>query len=356
MYISIMKAAVIKEHGSFDKIIFEDRPLPIIQSTEEHSYVVKVKACGLNHLDTWVRRGVPGHRFPLPLVPGSDVTGVIESVNPCKNLTTAPKFEVGDKVIVNPQVFCGKCAACIKGEDHLCVKWGLMGETTDGGCQEYTGALEKSVFLLPASLSFEQGACIPINFVTAWEMLVNKAKIQKGETILIHAAGSGVSVACIQIAKLFGLQILVTSTSAEKLERAKALGAHRFINTSKSNFVEDVKLLTSKAGVDVVVDHVIGASFNDSVRSLKKGGRLVSCGATAGSEIKLDWKMIFFKNIALLGSTYGPVKVFEEVLSRFAKKELNPVIDSRYILSDLPLAHEALETRKAFGKIVVKFD
>lgn len=348
-----MQAAVIHEHGSYDKIKIEDIPTPTLKQEAEPQYLIAVKACGLNHLDIWVRRGVPGHRFPLPMVPGSDITGVIaQSID---GTGARAKFKEGDSVIVNPALFCGTCTYCQRGDDHLCNKWGLLGETISGGCQEYIILPEKMLWSLPGTVSFEQGACIPINYVTAWEMLMTKAKIQKGESILIHSAGSGVSVACIQIAKLMGLQIIVTSTSEQKLQRSRSLGASRFIDTSKSDFVEDVKNLTGKAGVDVVVDHVGAPTIMNSIRCLKKGGRLVSCGATAGAKVEIDWKHVFFKNIALLGSTYGSRRSFQEVLDRFAHKELQPVIDTRISLKDLSVAHEAIETRKVFGKIVVKF-
>ncbi|MEW6057904.1 MAG: zinc-binding dehydrogenase [Bdellovibrionota bacterium] len=340
-----MRAAVIKQHGTPESIIFEDRPIPAPAETQ---YLVKVRACGLNHLDAWVRRGVPGHKFPLPLVPGSDITGVVE-----KTGLAAKKFKAGDKVIINPGLSCGHCVHCFSGADQLCAQWGLLGETTDGGCREYIAVEERQVHALPPQISFEQGACIPIAYVTAWQMLVGKARVWPGESILVHAAGSGVSVACIQIARLFGMQIFVTSTSEEKLQRAKLLGAHKFINTSKDSFRELVKNHTAKQGVDVVVDHIGEPTFADSIRCLKRGGRLVSCGATAGAELKIDWKHVFFKNISLLGSTYGSRGDFCEVLKHFEQGKLGAVLDSTLKLEELPKAHQALEARRVFGKIVV---
>lgn len=342
-----MRAALIKQHGSPDSIAFEERPIPV---AGENECLIRIKACGLNHLDTWVRRGVAGHVFPLPMVPGSDIAGVVEKVG-----LGSKKFKPGDRVIVNPGISCGHCPECHGGRDHLCAKWGLLGETADGGCQEYLSVPERQIHLLPSQISFEQAACIPITYVTAWQMLVGKARVKPGETILIHAAGSGVSVACIQIARLHGMQIFVTSSSEEKLQRAKLLGAHRFINTSKDSFREAVRNLTSKQGVDVVVDHVGEPTFMESIRCLKRGGRLVSCGATAGSELKVDWKHVFFKNISLLGSTYGPRGDFWEVLRHFESGKLTAVFDSKIKLEELPKAHAALENRKVFGKIVVLF-
>lgn len=342
-----MRAAVIKQHGPPESIVFEDRPVPVPRETQ---YLVRVKACGLNHLDTWVRRGVPGHTFPLPLVPGSDITGVIEKAG-----SAAKVFKPGDRVIINPGVSCGHCAQCHSGQDHLCPKWGLLGETTDGGCQEYIAVEERQVHLLPQQLSFEQGACVPINFITAWQMLVGKAQIKPGESILIHGAGSGVSVACIMIAKLHNMQIFVTSNSEEKLAKARTIGGQRFINTSKEHFRDAIKNLTAKQGVDVVVDHVGEATMMDSIRCLKRGGRLVSCGATTGADIKIDWKHIFFKNIALLGSTYGPRGDFWDVMKAFEANKLAVVLDSVVKIDELPRAHAAIEARKVFGKIVTVF-
>ncbi|MGE4232570.1 MAG: zinc-binding dehydrogenase [Bacteriovoracia bacterium] len=346
-----MRAAVIEQHSSIEDkkgIVFHEKEMP--KATANQS-VIKVKAIGLNHLDTWVRRGVPGHKFPLPIIPGSDVTGIVESAS---DELQKRGITNGARVIVNPSVFCGTCSFCTSGRDHLCQKWGLIGETTDGACQEYILAYDNQVYELPAKLSFEQGACIPINYVTAWQMLIGKAAIKKGETILILAAGSGVSVACIQIAKLMGLQIFVTSTSEEKLIRAKNLGAHRFILSTKEKIREAVRNLTSKQGVDVVVDHIAGENLMESIKCLKKGGRLVSCGATAGGDVHIDWKTIFFKNIALLGSTYGPSSDFIEVLNRFDKGELVPLIDSVFSFDEIQKAHEWLMNRKSFGKVVLK--
>ncbi|MBI3555527.1 MAG: zinc-binding dehydrogenase [Deltaproteobacteria bacterium] len=339
-----MRAAVIKQHGPPESISFEDRPVP---APEAMQVLVKIKACGLNHLDLWVRRGVPGHKFPLPLVPGSDITGIVDKAG-----VGVSRFKTGDRVIIDPALSCGYCASCQAGRNHLCARWGLLGETDDGGCQEYLAVHERQVSILPSQLTFEQGACIPINFVTAWQMLVGKAGIRPGETILIHGAGSGVSVACIQIAKMHGLQIFVTSSSEEKLQRTRLIGGHRFLNTSKESFREAVRNLTGKQGVDVVVDHVGEPTFMDSIRALKKGGRLVSCGATAGSELKIDWKHVFFKNLALLGSTYGTRGDFCEVLRHFESGKLTAVLDSTVKLADLARAHAALEERAVFGKTV----
>ena len=339
-----MRAAVIKQHGPPESISFEDRPVP---SPDVMQVVVKVKACGVNHLDIWVRRGVPGHKFPLPLVPGSDITGVVDKVG-----AGITRFKSGDRVIVDPSLSCGYCSYCQSGRSQLCGDWGLLGETADGGCQEYLAVHERQVHILPKQLTFEQGACIPINFVTAWQMLVGKARIQPGETILIHGAGSGVSVACIQIAKMHGLQVFITSSSEEKLQRARLIGGHRFINTSKESCREAIRNLTAKQGVDVVVDHVGEATIMDSIRCLKRGGRLVSCGATTGSELKIDWKHVFFKNLALLGSTYGSRGDFIEVLRHFDSGKLTAVMDSTVKLADLARAHAAIEERKVFGKIV----
>lgn len=342
-----MKSAVIQAHGTSDTIILDDRPFP---KCKEDQVLIQIKACGLNHLDLWVRKGVRGHVFPLPLVPGSDIAGVVSQVG-----ENVKNFKAGDRIVVDPGVACGVCEFCKLGEENLCNSWGLLGESADGGCQEYLAVDQKQVHLLSNKISFEQAACMPVAYVTAWQMLVEKAKIKNGETILIHAAGSGVSVACIQIAKLFNCQIFVTSTSEEKLQRAKALGAHRFINIQKNKFRESVRLLSSKRGVDIVVDHVGQPTIAESIKCLRKGGRLVSCGATAGSEVTLDWKIIFFKNIQLLGSTYGTRKDFATVLKLFEEGKLSAQVNKTFKLEELSLAHQLLEDQKIFGKIVILF-
>lgn len=342
-----MKAALIEKHGDPHTIQIIEREAPTIKPDQ---CLIRIKACGLNHLDTWVRRGVEGHRFPLPIVPGSDITGVVE-----KKGDFVRHVQVGSRVIVNPGLFCGHCFPCVSGQDHLCETWGLLGETKDGGCQEYIAIHGHQLHSLPQSISFEQGACIPITFVTAWQMLVEKGGIQPGQSILIHGAGSGVSIACIQIAKLYGLQIYVTSNSEDKLHRAKNAGAHRLINTSKEAFRDGIRNLTQKKGVDFVVDHVGSATMMESIKCLKKGGKLLSCGATTGAQIQIDWKYIFFKNLTLIGSTYGNQKDFLSVLRHFESHKLNALIDSTYPLEQIALAHERIEQRKVFGKLVIVF-
>ncbi len=343
-----MKAAVIRNHGGTEVLQFEERTIPHPKPTQ---VLIQIKACGLNHLDVWVRKGVQGHKFPLPIVPGSDIAGTVSAVG-----SKVQNVKTGDRVIVDPGVTCGgKCEFCKRGEENLCTEWGLLGESCDGGCQEYIAVESRQVHKLSDKITFEQAACIPIAYVTAWHMLVEKAKLKAGQTILIHAAGSGVSVACIQIAKKIGAQVIVTSTSDEKLQRAKALKADRFINISKDSFREQIKLLTSKRGVDVVIDHVGEPTLIDSIRSLRRGGRLVSCGATAGSNINIDWKIIFFKNLELLGSTYGTVQNFNDVMKAFNELRLHPLIDSTFPFHELSEAHKKLENRNAFGKVIVTF-
>jgi NADPH:quinone reductase-like Zn-dependent oxidoreductase len=346
-----MRVARVHQHGGFDCIKTESSGTDSVPNLPSDQHVlVKIKAIGLNHLDTWVRRGVPGHTFPLPIILSSDATGVIEKVG-----SSVTAFKPNDRVIINPGTSCGHCLACRSNHDNLCSKWGLMGETTDGVAREYLAIHQNQLALLPAHLSFEQGACIPINYVTAWQMLVTKAQVKPGETILIIGAGSGVNIACLQIAKLFGLQIFVSSNDSEKLKRAHTLGAHRLINTNETQVLDFVKNHTAKQGVDVVVDHVGQETFATSIRCLKRGGRLVSCGATTGAKIELDWKLIFFKNLSLLGSTYGTRSHFFEVMRLFELNRLHPVVDRVLKFDEMATAHELLEQRKVFGKIVVTF-
>lgn len=354
------RAAVIREHGGFEKILFEERSASFPESAKNLTdpCLIEITHCGINHLDTWVRRGVPGHKFPLPLVPGSDIVGILRQVPPTSTL------KLGSRVLVNPGLSCGVCSACQKDRDDLCVRWGLLGETADGGCQEYLWVNAQNVFVLPNDgpdfISSEDAACIPINFVTAWEMLVNKANLQKGETVLVHAVGSGVSVAAIQIAKVFDCKVIVTSTSKEKLLKAETtFGAIDAIHCNNEDgvatpFSREIKNLTAKRGVDVVVDHLGQLTIMESIKSLSKGGRLVSCGATTGSDVTIDWKHVFFKSLALLGSTYGSRKVFQTVVKQFQDKKMRGIIHARLPLTELRRAHELIENKATFGKIIVE--
>jgi len=341
-----MRCTVIREHGSYDRLLREERPDPVPGPGEVR---VAVKAAGLNHLDTWVRRGIPGVKFPLPIVPGCDAAGVVDAVGP--GVTTHQR---GDAVLLAPGIGCGGCARCASGEDHLCRAYGIFGESRDGGCADLLVAPARNFLPKPAALSFPEAASIALTFLTAWHMVVARAALQPHETILIHAAGSGVSVAAIQVAKLVGARIVATARGAEKLARARELGAHETIDYSQKSFGDAVRGITGKKGVDVVVDHVGQETFDASIRCLAKGGRLVTCGGTSGPELKTDVRLVFFKGLSILGSTMGSLGELHTVLQHFERGAFRPVVDRVLTMEQAGEGHRLLEERKVNGKIVLE--
>jgi len=340
-----MRAVVIREHGDLDVLRFEDVPEPAPRADE---VLVRVRASGVNNLDTWVRRGVPGHTFPLPIVPGSDASGVVESVG-----AAVAHVKPGDAVILAPGVSCGLCRACLSGEDHLCRWFGILGESRDGTCAELVAVPARNVLPKPESLSFEQAASFALVFLTAWHMLVARARVRPGEWVLVRAAGSGVSTAAIQIAKLHGASVIAEARSAEKVARAAALGADFTVESASQDAFQEVRRLTGKRGVDVVVDHVGEATWESSIRCLARAGRLVLCGATTGADARTNLRMLFFKNLSLLGSTMGSQGELREIVEHVAAGRLKPVVHTVLPLSRVADAHRLLAERSVFGKIVL---
>lgn len=340
-----MRAVVIREHGDYDRLEFDSRAIPEPGPLEVR---VKVKACALNHLDVWVRRGVPGHGFPLPIVPGCDVAGVVDAVGPgVKNV------EVGAEVAIAPGIGCGACEACADGDDHLCRFYGILGETRDGGCAEYVVVPARNALRKPKNLSFEEAAATMLTFLTAWHMLVHRAHVKPGDDVLIQAAGSGVGTAAVQIAKLFGARVLATVGSAEKAARARELGADHVIDYSTTDFAREVRQITGKRGVDVAIDHVGEPTIAKSIGCLVKGGTLVTCGATAGFKLEVDLRLVFFKSVSLLGSTMGSLGELHDVLRLVEQGRMRPVIHKVLPLDSIREAHRLLEQREVFGKVVV---
>lgn len=344
-----MRVVRIREHGGLDKLVFEDAPVPVPGPGHVR---VAVRATGLNHLDTWVRRGVPGHVFPLPLIPGCDGAGVVDAVGEGVRTRT-----VGERVAIAPGLSCGVCRECTSGRDQLCRAYGILGETCDGTCAPFVLVPERNALPLPASVSFEAGAAFPLVYLTAWHMVVERAQLRAGDTILVHAAGSGVSSAAIQIARLLGAgRIIATTSTPQKAARAKAIGADDVIDYSKDDFVARTRELTGRVGVDVVIDHVGAATLPGSLKVLAKGGRVVSCGATSGPKVEVHMNLVFFKSLSILGSTMGSLGELHAVLAHVAAGRLTPVVDSVLPLSKIADAHRRLEGRDVFGKIVLTPD
>jgi NADPH:quinone reductase-like Zn-dependent oxidoreductase len=341
-----MKAIIFNEHGGPDVLHYTDAPDPQIAPNE---VLIRVRACALNHLDLWVRRGLPGMRFPLPHIPGSDIAGEVAQVG-----SLIKRVKPGQRVVLAPGISCGQCQACAAGNDNRCRSYTLFGYMVDGGCAEFVKSPEANVIPIPDSLSFEDAAAIPVVFLTAWHMLVTRAQLQPGEDVLVLAAGSGVGTAAIQIAKLGGARVIATAGSEAKLARARELGADATINHSTQDIAEEVKRLTAKRGVDIVVEHVGVATWEKSVASLANGGRLVTCGATTGYDAKLDLRHLFARNLSLLGSFMGSRSEFFTVLKLVIEHKLSPIIDRTMPLSECRQAHELLEHREQFGKIVLQ--
>ena len=341
-----MKAIIVREHGGTDKLERAEVPDPELKPGQA---IVRVRAVALNHLDIWVRRGVPGHKFPLPLIPGAEVAGVIDAIGP------DDRWKPGDEVLVAPGYSCGLCVACLSGNDPLCHNdHGIFGESRNGGCAEKIAVPIRNLMRKPAALSFTDAAALPLDMLTAWHMLVARAQIRPAETVLVHAGGSGVGSAAIQIARLWGATVFATAGSAAKAARAKELGAQETILYREVDFVAEVRRLTGKRGVDVVFEHVGADTFERSLKALARGGRLVTCGATSGAEATINIRLVFFKLLSILGSTMGSLAELHEIMKHVEAGLLRPVVDRVLPLDQIGEGQRVLEGREAFGKVVLE--
>ncbi len=340
-----MKAIVFSEHGGPQVLRYSEVPEPKINAIE---VLVRVRACALNHLDLWVRRGLPGINIPVPHIPGSDISGEVTRVG---ELVT--RVKVGQKVLLAPGLSCGQCPACSAGADNQCRRYTIFGYMVDGGCAEYVRSPEVNVIPIPGDLSFDEAAAVPLVFLSAWHMLIGRAHLQPGEDVLVLGAGSGVGSAAIQIAKVMGARVIATAGSDAKLAKARELGADDLIHHGKQNILDEVKRLTERRGVDVVFEHVGMATWDMSVSSLAVGGRLVTCGATTGYEAKIDVRHLFGRQLSLLGSFMGSRAELYAALKLIGQRKLRAVIDRVLPLAQCAHAHELLEHREQFGKILL---
>jgi NADPH:quinone reductase-like Zn-dependent oxidoreductase len=312
---------------------------------------VRVRAVAVNHIDIWCRRGLPHFRYEFPHRLGADVAGEVDALGP--GVVTA---KVGDKVLVNPGLSCGACERCLLGEDVFCRRYRILGENTQGGYSRHLNVPEANLLPFPENLSFEEASAIPLCFLTAWQMVVEKGRLEAGQTVLVQAAGSGVSSAAIQIAKLLGARVIATTGTDEKAERARKLGVDEVINYTTQDFVAECKRLTNKKGVDLVIEHVGGDVFAKSILAASWGGRIVTCGATTGFTPAVDLRHVFFRQIEILGSTMGSKGDLFGVLRHVEQGKLRPVIDRVMPLWSAASAHRLLEERGVFGKIVLAVD
>lgn len=340
-----MKAVVFHENGEPDKLVYEEvrTPLP-----DEDEVLIRVKACSINHVDILVRKGIPAYNTTFPHISGCDVAGIVEAVG--RNVSGINK---GERVFVSPGLSCFRCAYCLSGQDNMCITYKILGAHTNGGYAEFVNVPAINVLTMPATLSFEEAASFPLAFLTAWHMLITRVELKAGQEVLVLAAGSGIGVAAIQIAKLAGAWVVAAAGRDDKLKKARALGADEVINYRRENFSNKIREFTGGKGVDVVFEHVGPETWEKSLTSLAKNGKLVTCGATSGPEAKTDLRYIFSRQLSILGSMMGTRSDLLEVTKLMEIGKLKPVIDSVFPLKDARKAQERMLERNNFGKLIL---
>lgn len=340
-----MKAVLFETHGGPEVLAFRELPDPVITDEE---VLVRVRACAINHVDVWVRQGIPAYRIPLPHISGCDVAGVVEQVG--RNVTSV---HAGDKVLIAPGLSCFRCAYCLSGQDNMCISYQILGAHVAGGYAQKVKAPGVNVLPMPSTFTFEEAASYPLVFVTAWHMLITRAGLKAGQEVLILAAGSGIGTAGIQIAKLAGAYVIAAAGSDAKLERAKALGADEVVNYRRADFSARARELTGGKGVDIVFEHVGPETWEKSLTALAKNGRLVTCGATSGPTATTDLRYIFSRQLSILGSMMGTRSELLEVTKLMEIGKLKPVIDSIFPLAEAQKAQEYVLARNHFGKVIL---
>jgi len=340
-----MKAVQIYEHGSKDKLIYDEITEP---SCTPDTVKVKIEAVALNHLDIWVRKGLPGMPIPLPLIMGCDGSGVIVEVG-----SRVENYQIGDHIVIQPGTFCGKCKYCLKANENYCFEHGILGETENGTLAEYIVVDPKNIHLKPNHLSFTEAASMQLVFMTAYQMLIQRAKLQPKETVLIYGGSSGVGSAAIQICREIGVTIITTAGNQDKIEFCKNIGAQHAVNHNDENWFNEVKHIAGKSGVNVIFEHVGAHTWQKSIRLLSKGGRLVTCGATTGADVGINLAHLFMKQQSILGSTMSNIKAFNEVMNKINEKKYKPMIDKIFTMEAIQDAHDYIENRHQSGKVVV---
>jgi len=338
-----MKAVRIHEFGGPEVLRYEDVADP--RPTKEQ-VLVRIRACALNHLDLWVRGGIPGVK--LPHILGSDIAGEIVEVG-----EYVSGFRAGQRVLLAPMVFCNRCEYCTAGQQTFCREFAVLGNGVDGGNCELIAIPAVNVIPFPERLTFQQAASVPLVFLTAWHMLVSRAHLRQGQTVLVLGAGSGVGTAAIQIAKLFHARVITTAGDEKKLEKAAALGADFGINHYQQKISQEVRKITNKEGVDIVVEHVGVATWEESMKSLKPGGTIVTCGATTGPNVGFDLRFLFARQLSFLGSYMGTMDDLHRALKFVFDGTFNALVDRTFPLAEARAAHEFMQSGQMFGKIVL---
>jgi NADPH:quinone reductase-like Zn-dependent oxidoreductase len=339
-----MRAAIFHEFGGPEVVRIEELPRPVPGAGE---VLLEVRAAALNHLDLWVRRGLP-IETTMPHVGGSDVAGVVVEAG-----EGVDAGRVGERVVVNPSLWCGECEWCRRGEESMCLRYRIMGEHTNGGFTEFLAVPADHVYRLPDGVGFEDAAALPVSYMTAWRALHARARLQPGEDVLVLGASGGTAIAAVQIALLAGARVFAVTSGAENVARLRALGAAFVYDRSSEDWSKAVYADTGKRGVDVVVENVGEATWKGSVRALAQGGRLVTYGGTSGPKVELDVRVMFWKQLSVLGTTMASKAEFEAMLQAVFTGRLRPVIDTVMPLDQAREAHERLEAGGQFGKIVL---
>jgi len=340
-----MKAIRLHQHGGPDALRLDDLPDP---QAGPGQAVIDVKAAGINQLDLWVRRGMPGRTIPFPRIPGADAAGVVREVGAGVTNVTP-----GQRVLLNPHTSCGRCDACSAGNMSMCLSYAIWGEHTDGTYAQRIAVPAHCAIPIPDALPFDVAAAAPLVFVTSWRMLLVRGRLRAGEDVLIHSVGAGVGTTCLAMAKMTGARVIATASTDEKCEKAKALGADIVLNSTREDVAKRVREITAKRGVDVVVDYIGKDTWGKSLLCLKRGGRLVTCGATTGFDPPEDLRHIFFRQLEIHGSTMGNNDDLMAALRCLFQGRLRPVIDSTFPLAAAADAHRKIEARATFGKVIL---
>ena len=347
-----MKVVLFRTHGGPEVLQYTDFPTPEPKPGEA---LIRLQAAALNRMDVLVRNGWAGLKLEFPHINGADGAGEIVAFGDDAGRSGIGdrRLEIGDRVVINANLGCGHCEFCLEGKDNLCANWHLLGETVRGTYAEYISVPIKQLYKLPKDFDYHQAAAAALVYQTAWHSLVSRGNVQKGETVLIIGAGGGVNTASVQIAKYIGARVIVVGSEAKKLELAKSIGADILIDRSKeTDWSKSVFLATNKRGVDVVVDNV-GVTFMQSLRTLRKGGRLLTVGNSAGPKFEIDNRYIFAKHLSILGSTMSNLEEFTAVMDLVVTGKLKPILDKTYPLQEAAAAQERLWQHENFGKITL---